>query len=127
MFHADRQTDMMKLIVAFRNFANAHKKSTPASITSLSQMKKVTHLLDFGGNDFVRVDSLQNSVGATALIKILHPYIQLQVTYHNMCCTHSNRVCTGLHCRLKSKKRGGGGFCPARLCTFLTCEFSHAE
>ena len=22
----DRQTDMMKLIVAFRNFANAHKK-----------------------------------------------------------------------------------------------------
>jgi hypothetical protein len=25
LFHADRQTDMMKLIVAFRNFVNALK------------------------------------------------------------------------------------------------------
>jgi hypothetical protein len=27
LFHADRQTDMTKLIVAFRNFANAPKKT----------------------------------------------------------------------------------------------------
>ena len=27
LFHADGQTDMTKLIVAFRNFANAPKKS----------------------------------------------------------------------------------------------------
>jgi hypothetical protein len=26
LFHADRQTDMTKLIVAFRNFANALKR-----------------------------------------------------------------------------------------------------
>ena len=26
LFHADRQTDVTKLIVAFRNFANAPKK-----------------------------------------------------------------------------------------------------
>ena len=29
LFHADVQTDMRKLIVAFRNFANAPKKGTP--------------------------------------------------------------------------------------------------
>ena len=28
-FHADRQTEMTKLIVAFRNFANAPKKPVP--------------------------------------------------------------------------------------------------
>jgi len=27
LFHADWQTDMMKLIVAFRNVAKAHKKN----------------------------------------------------------------------------------------------------
>jgi hypothetical protein len=27
LFHADRRTDMMKLIVTFRNFANASEKS----------------------------------------------------------------------------------------------------
>ena len=27
LFQTDRQTDMMKLIVAFRNFANTHKKN----------------------------------------------------------------------------------------------------
>jgi len=27
LFHADRQTDMTKLMVAFRNFFNAPKKS----------------------------------------------------------------------------------------------------
>ena len=26
LFHADRRTDMTKLIVAFHNFVNAHKK-----------------------------------------------------------------------------------------------------
>jgi len=29
LFHADRQTDMTNLIVAFRNFANALKKLPP--------------------------------------------------------------------------------------------------
>jgi hypothetical protein len=28
LFRADRQTDMMKLIVAFRSFAKSYKKST---------------------------------------------------------------------------------------------------
>jgi hypothetical protein len=28
LFHADRRTDMTKLIVAFRNFANAPKNET---------------------------------------------------------------------------------------------------
>jgi hypothetical protein len=28
LFHADRETDMTKLIVAFRNFANAPKTRT---------------------------------------------------------------------------------------------------
>jgi hypothetical protein len=31
--HTDRQTDMKKLIVAFRNFANAHKKSTSNAVS----------------------------------------------------------------------------------------------
>jgi hypothetical protein len=28
LFHADGQTDLIKLIVAFKNYANAHKKTT---------------------------------------------------------------------------------------------------
>jgi hypothetical protein len=36
LFHADGQTDMMKLIVAFRNFASAPKKSR--------QTGKVNHI-----------------------------------------------------------------------------------
>jgi hypothetical protein len=28
LFHADGQTDPMKLIVAFQNYAKAHKKTT---------------------------------------------------------------------------------------------------
>jgi len=28
LFHADRRTDMMELVVAFRDFANAPKNST---------------------------------------------------------------------------------------------------
>ena len=31
LFHADRRTDMTKPIVAFRNFANAHKNGTKHS------------------------------------------------------------------------------------------------
>ena len=33
LFHADRQTDMTKLIVAFRNFANAPNKYTQSHRT----------------------------------------------------------------------------------------------
>jgi hypothetical protein len=35
LFHADGQTDMTKLIVAFRNFANAPNNSGPQSPTLL--------------------------------------------------------------------------------------------
>ena len=40
LFHADRQTDMTKLIVAFRNFANAPKYSNFKSYTSSCHSKR---------------------------------------------------------------------------------------
>jgi hypothetical protein len=67
----------------------------------------------------VRMESLLNAVDVTALIQILHPYIQLQITYHNMLCTYRNRVCSGLHDRLKSNKERRGG-------DFVQLDYAHS-
>jgi hypothetical protein len=50
LFHADGQTDMTKLIVAFRNFANAFKNAQLFG-TTLAQNYKTTlfHLLKASG------------------------------------------------------------------------------
>ena len=38
LFHADRRTDMTKLIVAFRNFVNASKKNACAVIWNIQAL-----------------------------------------------------------------------------------------
>jgi len=42
LFHLDGQTDMMKLVVAFYNFANAPKKKDPVISTGMCTLR---HLL----------------------------------------------------------------------------------
>ena len=42
LFHADRRTDMMKLIVVFRDFANAPKKKETLMIRCLLFKGKVS-------------------------------------------------------------------------------------
>jgi hypothetical protein len=37
LLHGDRRTDMTKLIVAFRNFANGPKKKTTHKISALQE------------------------------------------------------------------------------------------
>ena len=44
LFHAERQTDMMKLIVAFRNFANVPKNSL-----AHTKITKVSNLISYSG------------------------------------------------------------------------------
>ena len=43
LFHADGQTDMTKLTVAFRNFANAPKKATSFGLLFITQPCVYTH------------------------------------------------------------------------------------
>jgi hypothetical protein len=40
LFHADRRTDTTKLIVAFRNFANAPKKNSVDSQTRIGNLRQ---------------------------------------------------------------------------------------
>ena len=53
LFHADRQTDMTKLIVAFRNFANAPKKAIHTPLL------KLLHLLENFSRHFLNFFCLQ--------------------------------------------------------------------
>jgi hypothetical protein len=46
LFHADGQTDMTKLTVAFRNFANAPKKFLSVLQTNLHDWRKPTPTTD---------------------------------------------------------------------------------
>jgi hypothetical protein len=41
LFHADGQTDIMKLIAAFRNFANAPSKKVPNVVFSMTPYSRV--------------------------------------------------------------------------------------
>ena len=45
LFHADGRTDMMKLTVAFRNFAYAPKKRNPYFMTSRTGIKQLNPYL----------------------------------------------------------------------------------
>jgi len=45
LFHADRQTDMTNLIVAFRNFANALKKPLPPPLPPTPFITHTTAIL----------------------------------------------------------------------------------
>jgi hypothetical protein len=53
LFHADRRTDMTKLVVAFRNFANAPKKMTDSysgcSVGSIAILTDITGVGEVGG------------------------------------------------------------------------------
>ena len=41
MFHVDRRTDMTKLIVAFRSFANAHKNDLIDCLKFIAQVRRI--------------------------------------------------------------------------------------
>jgi hypothetical protein len=54
LLHADRQTDIMKLIVAFRNFANAPKMFLlNAQVLPNSEQKQHIYLFIFNSNFFI--------------------------------------------------------------------------
>ena len=44
MFHADRRTDIKKLIVAFRNFANEPNNSCCKSVNTATPYRSYLHL-----------------------------------------------------------------------------------
>jgi hypothetical protein len=51
LFHADRQTDAMKLIVAFRNFANAPKTQGTETVLWAAYLKPLAYTTMPDGHD----------------------------------------------------------------------------
>ena len=67
LFHADRRTDMTRLIVAFRNFANANKNSYFAC--SYVDMKLNSHRKESWGEYFEVRERTQQKRGGNYIMK----------------------------------------------------------